>query len=1003
MKTQWTIPPELRDRIHFETLLTQALDEVRRYAGQTWTDLAEHDPGITLLQALSFVTSDLAYRHTLPLEDLLTPSDAAREGEGREEGIFPAEFGPQWALTCGPITADDYRRAILDLRVREPETEYEAGMQAYASPFYFRNVRLERAPEHHAPYRYWYNVDHRTLLFDKPDAPESDGNLQELTLFGGYRLYVEPGRGVERDAAKQALRTFLAAHRNLCEAVALDDIVWLDPQPVHLQMEIELEDDCMDAGSVLKEIYAVSEAFISPAATRETAEALRAEGLGNDEIYHGPKLEHGWIRELPEPLQVEGWVLNISLLANQLSKIGNVKRILRLGVEGDSKHLDQPNWTIKIKANHYPLLWGAEPLEKLTGGNGLVTLLKRGRPVAIEDKDLEQLTLPAEPWVVDAAPPPLKGRHRRPGRYFSAGDKLPPCYGLQDPHLTEEKRQLHQFLLPFEQQLANGCDQLALLPKLLAFTGRAEGRAAAFVDPDNPDQAIRVWGAQLPFVPGSGSVADRVHGSEGSYVEALQIALAATARDRDKELAIIDYLLRYFGKERAPRTLVKGEKAEQNFLTVQRSYLAQQTELAYRRASIQVNQVSAVQRRIAARLGLGQELFGKAPPLDDLSFYLVEHRALVPRRPNATYDAPQAVKNVKVVENGDDLSDWRMTLTLEDDVELERGYLFDLYAEDKYIRGLRVAEVEGNTITVYFRDHTRLQLNYEQVLKASTAKQLFWQNCNAWLKDQLHALAYADDQNQAEPNQNEPLPEGQKRLKTFIYPTTLSEGNTIAIEAQVALDDDDNKYVVVVYPPSQDTLIRPDADAADEKPMPFPPAREARVISVDPVSGTFVAALQGSVLEWPNIENQQQKFRWHIEEHERFDRFSFIVSVVFNLNLIKDAVDPVTTMAWIKDVVREEMPCHITTHVHWFDQQRFNDFKHLYKHWLDGDQPRDLTYQMLTSLSLGNIPDNIEGIGALRIASPEQAEAAVGPNYERWDERVILQHELFYIPRKWVF
>ncbi|WP_225815080.1 hypothetical protein, partial [Photorhabdus antumapuensis] len=77
--------------------------------------------------------SDLAYRHSLPLRDLLTPK---KEQQPPDDGIFPQEFGPQQMLTCGPITTEDYRRALLDLHSSDAVSEKSTGY------FFFNDVQL---------------------------------------------------------------------------------------------------------------------------------------------------------------------------------------------------------------------------------------------------------------------------------------------------------------------------------------------------------------------------------------------------------------------------------------------------------------------------------------------------------------------------------------------------------------------------------------------------------------------------------------------------------------------------------------------------------------------------------------------------------------------------------------------------------------------------------------------------------------------------------------------
>lgn len=99
--------PAVKDAIAFEALWQQAHEKVTALSGDIWTDTGDHDPGVTLLQSATWNCSDLSYRASLPLNDLLTHQD------GRP--LFPKDFGPEQVLTCNTVTAEDYRRALLDV------------------------------------------------------------------------------------------------------------------------------------------------------------------------------------------------------------------------------------------------------------------------------------------------------------------------------------------------------------------------------------------------------------------------------------------------------------------------------------------------------------------------------------------------------------------------------------------------------------------------------------------------------------------------------------------------------------------------------------------------------------------------------------------------------------------------------------------------------------------------------------------------------------------------
>lgn len=75
-----------------------------------WTDYNIHDPGVTLLEALCYAITDLGYRTSYSVADLI----ATPEGEPFEPHK-QALFTPRTILTVNPWTVDDYRKALIDL------------------------------------------------------------------------------------------------------------------------------------------------------------------------------------------------------------------------------------------------------------------------------------------------------------------------------------------------------------------------------------------------------------------------------------------------------------------------------------------------------------------------------------------------------------------------------------------------------------------------------------------------------------------------------------------------------------------------------------------------------------------------------------------------------------------------------------------------------------------------------------------------------------------------
>src|SRR5450830_1873494 len=150
-------------------------------------------------------------------------------------------------------------------------------------------------------------------------------------------------------------------------------------------------------------------------------------------------------------------------------------------------------WLEKTSAGQYRRAFGVYPITYLADGQH-VKLFKRGRQVTATVAEIKaRRPVPAVPTNT---PITLSaGRWRNPARYKPAGQRLPACYQLQNPQPDGRQTRLHQFLLPFEQQLANGCDQLARLPALLSFLRQDGGEGGG----EGGNAARQIWGSQWPF------------------------------------------------------------------------------------------------------------------------------------------------------------------------------------------------------------------------------------------------------------------------------------------------------------------------------------------------------------------------------------------------------------------------------------------------------------------------------------------------------------------------
>jgi hypothetical protein len=956
MSKENALYPSVKDAIAFDALWQQAHEVVTELSGDVWTDTGDHDPGITLLQSATWNCSDLSYRASLPLNDLLTCQD--------QRPLFPEEFGPEQVLTCNTVTAEDYRRALLDLHSSDIDTLNTPG------DFLFSDVSLIQEPEDHR-FHWWYNAEKREYSFTEP-VVTNDDDKKTLSLRGNLWLSLVPTRytqsllSANRTVVEQYLASFLADHRNLGEAVSR--ITWLQPTTFSPRMTIELADNISDINQVAAQIYQVTEAFLRPVVARYTTEQRRALGDTGDVIFEGPKLKHGWQQTAPSQITAGGYVLNLGPLVNLLLAIPGVASLSTLSVDTGDGHITAvkgDSWRWQVADGYYPLLWGEAPLELLATTNGPLTLVSKGgiRNTLIKEKMAGYLT---QADLIEMSPTVLPaGRFRDQTGYTPVGQRLPECYALQQPGavIDDQTRAVHQFLLPVDQLLADGTAELAQLPALLAFKDRGD--------------VIR--GTRWPYT--GAMVQQAVH---QPYMDALKAIAQQDAAiytqgkppgaNFTRELDFLQYLLGYFGTSRAalPLTLDLPD-----FLATQRAYLAQQPALGYDRINIRIDQVSALQKRIAARIGLDSSCFADKPDLSQLPFYLIEHRQLLPRTPDSTFDSEQTPTGFSVDEP-------LVTLTQTDSAgRVVQGQLIDLIAVEGesrlHVSRLLVTATDGDSFTVSTKNSQQLHNTLPRLKAAWAGHNLRWQNSNVWLQDMDYRLNYGQPE--------KPLPDNQRLLASNAqtpYPAMVSVGDGIVIR------------------PADLQFSRPGMKAFRASTADADWQLEATVKAVDPIAGTLlIEKAAGSTEAFPSPETSY-RYQWAFSKanYATTDRFSFVVSAVLNRRLIDNpGIVPEQLMPWIQGTIMAEFPAHVSLINHWLDDATFNNFGATYARWQNSGMPLgDDAFALMQMLTLGHLPVTRLDIGLMRVATEEQRTEVVGDG-SQWKEDVILQEELFYVPK----
>lgn len=98
--------PKLKPGEDFAYLRQEGIQLIQQLNGENWTDYNLHDPGLTLLEALSYHISELTLRSGLDIKDILA------SGKQNVEQVL---FAPEVILTNQAVNNHDYRKFIIDI------------------------------------------------------------------------------------------------------------------------------------------------------------------------------------------------------------------------------------------------------------------------------------------------------------------------------------------------------------------------------------------------------------------------------------------------------------------------------------------------------------------------------------------------------------------------------------------------------------------------------------------------------------------------------------------------------------------------------------------------------------------------------------------------------------------------------------------------------------------------------------------------------------------------
>jgi len=102
--------PLLNEGNNYALLRQKGLEYIQQLGSKLWTDYNIHDPGITILEALCYAITDLGYRTSFDIKDLLADPPNVTPDYKRQAFYTAREI-----LTVNPWTINDFRKLLIDI------------------------------------------------------------------------------------------------------------------------------------------------------------------------------------------------------------------------------------------------------------------------------------------------------------------------------------------------------------------------------------------------------------------------------------------------------------------------------------------------------------------------------------------------------------------------------------------------------------------------------------------------------------------------------------------------------------------------------------------------------------------------------------------------------------------------------------------------------------------------------------------------------------------------
>lgn len=433
-------------------LRAEGMKWIERYSSDLWTDYNTHDPGITIMELLSYAITDLGYRTAFPLKDVLSTTE-------NNDANFKSQFySAKEILPTRPVSEIDLRKLFIDIDGIRNAWLLKADEALFVD---LKNEQIAAAqPEHDKFYQFSLNGIYDVKV--ELDLKATDGSDWD---------------DEKRQNVFDQLRERFHEHRNLCED--LRNIELIEEQKIRICADVEIQPNA-NAFEVYAEILYRVQNYLAPDVKQYTLAEMRELKKTNgdpyrmDEIFNGPVLQFGFIPDdevKQSGLKPKVFLSDIISILMDVQHVIAVKEV-KFNFCNDDKELKN-EWVLCIDKGKKPGLC----LDKMA-----LHFYKDVVPVNANKQkaiDLFREKMEADRLAKkDKAYDDYlyeKGVDRNVNTYRSLRNDLPLVYGVSDHGLPlhadavrrSQAKQLKAYLVFYDQLLGNYLAQLHHVKDLL--------------------------------------------------------------------------------------------------------------------------------------------------------------------------------------------------------------------------------------------------------------------------------------------------------------------------------------------------------------------------------------------------------------------------------------------------------------------------------------------------------------------------------------------------------